>query len=194
MAFILSDSGMVHLERWQNITNLVISVVQNLDISQDRTRVALIYYADQAYVGFHLNEYGNKQDLIQAIRNLPYLGGATNTSGAIRLLRRSVFTTPNGDRDNVQNIAVLITNSESTVDQPLTIPEAMQCRLLGFEMVTVRLESQMMDSLEMVGISSFPRESTMLYGPSFKNLTSLTNSIVAATCNSEPITFTYQFI
>ena len=54
--------------------------------------------------------------MIQAIRMLPYLGGNTNTTAALRLLRDVIFQPQNGDRIAVRNVAVLIANGESTLN------------------------------------------------------------------------------
>ena len=55
------------------------------------------------------------QDVIQATRMLPYIGGRTNTTAALRMLRDVIFQPRNGDRVSVRNIAVLIANGESTL-------------------------------------------------------------------------------
>jgi len=47
---------------------------------------------------------------------LPYLGGNTNTTAALRLLRDVIFQPQNGDRIAVRNVAVLIANGESTLN------------------------------------------------------------------------------
>jgi len=55
------------------------------------------------------------QDVIQATRMLPYLGGRTNTAAALRMLRSEIFQSKNGDRNSARNIAVLVANGESTL-------------------------------------------------------------------------------
>jgi len=47
---------------------------------------------------------------------LPYLGGRTNTTAALRLLRDVIFQPANGDRVSALNVAILIANGESTLD------------------------------------------------------------------------------
>jgi len=46
---------------------------------------------------------------------LPYIGGETNTVAALRMLREVIFQPANGDRISVRNVAVFITNGESTL-------------------------------------------------------------------------------
>jgi len=47
---------------------------------------------------------------------LPYLGGRTNTTAALRLLRDVIFQPANGDRVSARNVAILVANGESTLD------------------------------------------------------------------------------
>ena len=44
---------------------------------------------------------------------------------------QTMFTGPNGDRYNIPNIGVVITDGESNRDQNLTIPEANEARKRG---------------------------------------------------------------
>jgi len=56
------------------------------------------------------------QDVIQATRMLPYLGGKTNTTAALRTLRDVIFQQTNGDRFSARNVAILVANGESTLN------------------------------------------------------------------------------
>lgn len=185
LVFMLDSAGTVHLERFQNLTNFAISIVNQMDIGLTQTRVALVYWGGEAYVGFHLNQYTTKQDVNQAIRNTPYLGNKTNTASAFRTLRRLIFVEENGDRRDAENFVIFVANGDSTVDQSLTIAEAIQSRLNGNHMITVGVETQMQKSLELEAITSFPRDFNSLYAPSFRALPNVTAAVVAATCNSQ---------
>ena len=58
------------------------------------------------------SSYNNKADARNAVLNAQYLGGNTNTSGGLRVMHSNVFTTQNGDRPNVMNIALVITDGK----------------------------------------------------------------------------------
>ena len=59
-----------------------------------------------------------------AIDEIPWLDQNTNTSGAIRYMRQTMFTPENGARNNVPWLGIVITDGISTYDPELTIPEA----------------------------------------------------------------------
>lgn len=167
-----------------NLTNFAASIVRQLDVGPDRTRVGLIYWSDQAVVGFRLDRYDNRQDVIQAISYSPYLGGKTNTAAALRLLRQDVFQVNHGDRANARNIAVVVVNSQSTVDTMSTITEAIQNRLAGFQMIVVGIEERVYNSTELESIASHPRSKNLIYVSAFRELPNVVNSVVSQTCNS----------
>jgi len=91
LVFLLDDANTVQWERFPLVLDFVISIVRELDVGPNRTRVGLIYWSDEAYVGLYLNQYTNQQDVIAAIQRVPYIGGRTDTAAALRLLRQVVY-------------------------------------------------------------------------------------------------------
>ena len=69
--------------------------------------------------------------MIQAVQRIPFMGGKTFTTSAIRLLRQELFTGRNGDRPNIQNYVILITDGNSNINPAQTIPEAIAARNEG---------------------------------------------------------------
>ena len=59
---------------------------------------------------------------------VPYSRGRTATAAALRMLYERMFTVEFGDRSNVPNYAVVITDGESTVNPEQTLPEAIEVR------------------------------------------------------------------
>jgi len=91
LVFIVDDGGSIHLERFPMVLSFIASIVAQLDVGPNRTRVGLIYYSDNATLGFALNQYTNQQDVIEAVMLTPYVGGRTDNAAALRLLRRTVL-------------------------------------------------------------------------------------------------------
>lgn len=88
--------------------------------------MSLVQFSDNAAVRFNLNQYRRREDVLQNVQMMPYTRGRTNTAAALQLLRTQVFTSANGDRFEVPNYAVLITDGESTVNPDQTLPEAVK--------------------------------------------------------------------
>jgi hypothetical protein len=55
-------------------------------------------FSDRANIEFYLNTYSSKQEIIDAIRRIPYIYGYTNTAHALFRTRTEIYSNVNGDR------------------------------------------------------------------------------------------------
>jgi hypothetical protein len=74
-------------------------------------------------------QFSNHQSITEAIDTLQYVHGTTNTAAALRFLRESAFTTANGDRADVPNYAIVLTDGGSN-DPAETAEQAFLVRRL----------------------------------------------------------------
>ena len=79
-------SGSVRRERTPDELQFITDVVDDLEVSADKTRVALVYFSDDAYQLFGFTQFSSKQDIIYWIKRTPYLGGRTNSAAALQLM------------------------------------------------------------------------------------------------------------
>ena len=114
------------------------------------------------------------------MRQLPYLGGRTNTTAALNLLRRAVFQTSAGDRPSAPNVAVLVANGESTLARDRVSTEEAACRDAGIIMVVVAADRTMADSVELKSIVSPPTAHNYFTTPSLSALPNVTQSVIPA--------------
>ena len=77
-----------------------------------------------------------------AIRNIAYLGGWTNTTGALRVACTEIFNTANGDRSDVPNVIVLITDGVPNIDVHLLAGEVARCKARGIRILGVGVTNQ----------------------------------------------------
>ena len=115
LIFVLDASGSIGSSNFQLMRNLVANVVRNLEIGPNRTRVGIIVYSDSASVQFSLNTYMTSASLLQAIANIPYTAGGTNTGAAIQTCIQQ-FSTFYGARpisSGIPRIAIVVTDGRS---------------------------------------------------------------------------------
>ena len=74
----------------------------------------LLREGNEATLNFYLSNFTDLSSLVAAIRRIHYGGGNTNTTGGLRLMRTEIFNRANGDRPDVQDVAILITDGEPT--------------------------------------------------------------------------------
>ena len=91
-------------------------MVSQLEIGPDNTRVGLINFESSARSEFHLNTHQDSSSLLQAIANVPYTSGGTNTAAALTILL-SEFSTMNGARplqEGIPRVAIVVTDGRSS--------------------------------------------------------------------------------
>jgi len=188
LVFILDSSGSITRERFELVKKIVISTVNELDVRMDRTRVGLIYWSNNASVAIHMNDYGQvKQDVVEAIRRVPFLSNWTHSAHALRLSYQQSFQTDNGDRAGVPNVAVVITDGNSNVQAHRTAVEAAIGRRNGIRNVAVGL-GDLVNVAELSLIASKPLNANMLIYPNVEEhvdelLDNLTAALLQTTCD-----------
>ena len=74
----------------------------------------MLLEGNEATLNFYLSNFTDVSTLVAAIRRIHYGGGNTNTTGGLRLMRTEIFNRANGDRPDVKDVAILITDGEPT--------------------------------------------------------------------------------
>jgi len=79
-------SGSVQRRRLPRALRFIADIVDDLEISVTKTRVAVVYYSDNAHLLFGFARFSSKEAIIYWILRTPYLGGRTNSAAALRLM------------------------------------------------------------------------------------------------------------
>uniref|UniRef100_A0A3Q3IIB3 VWFA domain-containing protein n=1 Tax=Monopterus albus TaxID=43700 RepID=A0A3Q3IIB3_MONAL len=94
-------------------------MAEDLDIDEDKVRVALVLYSKDTTIYFNLKTHRSKKAIIYAVRSLRHKGGRLrNTGAALQFLRDHVFTASSGSRrqEGVPQILFLLTGGKSDDD------------------------------------------------------------------------------
>ena len=195
IVFVVDNSGSIMdseqlgaVSNWQLMKNFVISIVENLAIGGGRNRVGLVTFGNQGVNEFFMDDYSDAASLIAAINATRYLGENTNTSGGLRVMREQQFRPERGDRPNVENIAIVITDGRSTYDNESTIPEAVLSRAAGIQIFAVGVTASI-DETEVRMISSLPQQINRNYflTADFSQISEIMLALVEATCEASEI-------
>lgn len=183
VVFVLDGSGSLE-DSFEISLNLTKLIVEGLNFAGGRSRVGVLTFSDQPSVGFYLNRYPDSTSVLNAIA-FSQVVGYTNTQAALDQLRLSMFTASNGDRQGVDNIAIVITDGNSNVNADQTIPKAQLAQQSGITIIGVGIEDQDgMNLMEIEGISSQPpsRYSFAMIDTSDTGVMSTANSILDLIC------------
>ncbi|XP_070196478.1 uncharacterized protein [Littorina saxatilis] len=113
IVFVLDSSASVRESNFKLLLSFVNSLTKDWDIGPDSIRVGVEKFSVKTNTEFHLNQFNDKQQLMNATNNIKFNPGTTNTADALRHLKDVMFKSSNGDRPGVPNIAIIITDGKS---------------------------------------------------------------------------------
>ena len=160
------------------------------DIDSGSVRVGAVIYSTDVHIQFNLNTYKTKQEILDAFGKIPFIYGSTNTYGALNVMRTQMFTRENGDRPDVHNIVMLITDGVSNVNPTLTVPEAIRAQAENIQIYAVGIG--LADTSELAKIASKPATENTFTVQDFAELDVLKHTIFDAFCQGMYKKHTYM--
>ena len=195
IGFVIDGSGSIRdanpadrsFDNWNLLLTFVSSIIGELPFGLSRTRVGAVIFSDRGQLLFALNRYDRAEDAQQAILSTPYPGANTNTSGGLYVARTQLFNTNNGDRSDVTNLLIILTDGKSTFDNQLTIPYARDIRAEGTQMIAIGITNSV-DEDELKELSSEPQIINQNYFTSadFRELENILEGLLRQACISTP--------
>ena len=118
LCFIIDSSGSIkdnnppggQPDNWELQLEFLSRLVDLFTIGPDATKVGAVVFSEDVRLVFSLDTYTDAQSIKDAILGLAYLGQTTNTPEGLRITREQCFNQGNGDRPNVQNLAIFISD------------------------------------------------------------------------------------
>ena len=137
VAFILDMSGSTEVNH-ERAVQFAKRVIYGLDMNFERARIGLVTFGDDATTQFELDSYRTKEEVINAMSFLPNKG-RTNTQAALSRVRTRLLTSGGGARNGVPDVAILVTDGHSNVNEENTIPEATRLKDNGAALYVVAI-------------------------------------------------------
>uniref|UniRef100_A0A803Y877 Collagen alpha-1(XIV) chain n=1 Tax=Meleagris gallopavo TaxID=9103 RepID=A0A803Y877_MELGA len=154
------------------------NLVSAFNVGSEKTRVGLAQYSGDPRIEWHLNAYGTKDAVLDAVRNLPYKGGNTLTGLALTYILENSFKPEAGARPGVSKIGILITDGKSQDD---VIPPAKNLRDAGIELFAIGVKNA--DINELKEIASEP-DSTHVYNVAdFNFMNTIVEGLTRTVCS-----------
>ncbi len=118
LCYIIDSSGSIRdnnppdrsYDNWQLQLDFLSQLVDLFTIAPQATRVGAVVFSEQVRLVFSLDTYSDAQSVKDAINAIAYLGQTTNTPEGLKVTREQCFNAANGDRPNVQNLAIFISD------------------------------------------------------------------------------------
>ena len=155
-------------------------ILSDADIGHGQLRVGALTYGSDAKIMFHLKQFSRKEDVFDAIDEIPFLYGGKNTAEALRLARTEMFTVIKGDRPKADDVIMLITDGISDVNEQFTILEADAAKSDGIHIFTIGIGLE--DYTELNAIATSPASENSFLLSKFEELFSLAENLFISTC------------
>ena len=190
VVFLIDSSGSIEPDDFSVMQEFIRDVIFGLNVDAGN-RVGALSYATNSSVIFHLNEHDTTRNVQNAL-NIRYTGGKTNTAEALRLARTVMFQETNGDRLDMPNIIILLTDGKSN-DRDETLLEARECRKHGIHIVVLGVGGSIGRS-ELSGIATDPDELNLYFVRDFHALRGILPNLLLGICNSKCLSVNRSFM
>lgn len=180
LVFVLDSSTSVTEPNFKLVLDFLKDFLDYADVDNGNVRVGVVLYSTKVQVEFHMNAYSTKSELMTAIDNIPYVYGSTNTAGGLRAMREEMFTAQTGDRSDVPNVAIVLTDGVSNINARQTIPEAEEARKAGIKIYAIGIG--IAETRELDGMASHPIEQNRFIVQDFKELQTLKEKVFTSVC------------
>ncbi|XP_033887065.3 von Willebrand factor A domain-containing protein 2-like [Acipenser ruthenus] len=110
LVFALDASDGVGNENFYRLRDFVRSTSVQFDINRDVTQIGLVTYGRELSTMFALDTYDSGTRVMQAINQVPYIGGRASTGSALLHIHNNVMKVQKGARPGVNKAIVVITD------------------------------------------------------------------------------------
>ena len=111
--FVLDASGSIGSTHFNMTKSFLLHLIPRLDIDRGNTRVGLVTFSEGVVTSYNLNDHSSATSFQSAISSLTYAGDTTDTAAALEYVRTTMLTAAAGDRSNVSNVVVVLTDGGS---------------------------------------------------------------------------------
>ena len=180
MVFVLDASYSVTWHNFQLMKVFVKNFLYDSDIDGGFVKVGVNTYSTKYHMEFQMSSFNTTHDVFDAIDSIPYRPGSTNTAAALAIMHSVMFSIGKGDRPDVDNICILVTDSLSNINRKRTVPEAETARAKGIHMYALGIGGT--GTQELSQIASKPTANNVFTEQNFAELDGIKHKIFDTFC------------
>lgn len=160
----------------KNLLPFFNDLVSSLDIDSGAIRISLIVFGKDSKVEFGLNKYTDSKKLVKALKK-SLQPKTLRTKGAdvvkaLNLVQTDVMVQKAGDRPDINNLLLVITDSASTSDLTELIQESASMKRSGTQIFAIGINGA--DQKEIETLASDPTSSFSFIGKSYDDFSKST--------------------
>ncbi|MBN3293978.1 COLA1 protein, partial [Polypterus senegalus] len=178
LVFIVDGSWSVGFLNFDTAKKWLINVTNGFDVGTQFTDMAVVQYSDTPRLEIHLGQYKTRQELIDAIGGIKYLGGNTQTGRAIKFATDHVFPSSTRTSPARNKIAIVVTDGKSQDD---VVDAAVEARSQNIIMFAVGVGSEITKS-ELVSIANKPSSAYVLFTEDYTTIEKIKEKMQQKLC------------
>ncbi|KAJ8307949.1 hypothetical protein KUTeg_014498 [Tegillarca granosa] len=177
IVFVMDSSGSIGSQNFYLQKNFLVKFAEVFHIGPNDVQVSVVSFSTQVVPEFNLNTYQNVSQLVNAIKNIRYIGSSTNTDAAIRYVINNSFRSENGARPDVHKLMILLTDGQSNRPQS-TIQESQRLHQTDIKSIAIGVGTGF-NRHELNAIAS--DQSLVLTVNNYQSLENLQKDLIAVT-------------
>lgn len=140
IVFVLDASSSEGSTNFNKQVRFVRDFVSKFPVSSRSTQFSVVTFATNVKNEFWLNEHQSSYSLYNALGQITYTQGTTNTHLALDFVRQNSFLPINGGRPDAEKIVIVLTDGQST-DPAKTQTAAEDLHLAGAQVISIGIGS-----------------------------------------------------
>lgn len=154
IVFLLDSSSSEGSTNFETQLQFVSNFSSRFFIGPDAVQIGLATFSSNPQNQFWLNTYSNLSDVLNALQNVPYTQGGTNTAEALSFAKNSSFTKAHGARDGIPKVLIVLTDGQSQ-SPPDTAIQAGNLHKTDIKVISIGIGSSV-NKDELVTIATDP--------------------------------------
>ncbi|XP_077371383.1 collagen alpha-1(XII) chain-like isoform X2 [Festucalex cinctus] len=179
IVLLVDGSGSIGIANFGLVLNFLESLAMGFMVDDARIRVGFVQFNSTPKMEWDLNTHMTEAALLNAIRTVSYSNGGTATGAALNFVLANSFTPAAGNRDDVPNVIVLVTDGRSAdnVTQP-----AQAVKDAGIEVFAVGVRNANEDELRI--IASAPLDTHVFNVADFDEISNIVGNLTSNICDA----------
>ena len=184
-SFLIDSSRSVGSAKFEVVKEFVSTLMYEINLDNGESRVGVMTYSAEPTIHANLGQYNTREDMTNLVEQLSYEGGNTETSLALKVARENLYSNRNGNRPDINDVIILITNGgSSNFDE--TLQEAVLTKLAGITIIVVAV-SDWHNEFEIQEIASDPDMYNVFAMSTVEDVSDLVIPVRRAMCNGKCI-------
>lgn len=183
LVYIIDGSWSVGYEDFDTAKSWLVNVTSGFDVSTLYSQVGVVQYSDTPRLEIKLGQHQSTRELIEAIQDISYLGGNTQTGRAIKFAVDHVFASSQRSNTVKNRIAVVVTDGKSQDD---VVDSSEEARAQGIIVFAVGVGSEITNS-ELMAIANKPSSDYVLYAEDYTTIDRIRDSMKQKLCEGEAL-------